>query len=717
VGASVPAEVKFLGGEAQTDGRGGGGGGGAAAGGEAQPWWRLDQQQVDALRQDLLRLNQAAGGADEDEAKGGADTVSVTSDASARSRGSRHTRSASRSIGIENRRPANSTASAAPAGVAPPAPRGAAPPLIPPAEVALWQNLRAVDQMYLDKLRISRARSGPARPGGAVAPASASFGAPSAAGDAQRGVPSPSPTEDSSAAATPAAAAAAAAAAAGRGAGKGPSSRSPTMQHGKTAEVASRERFWLDVVIPQWDLVCDTPVVRKMWDREGIPPSLRGHVWPLAIGVGGLSPQIYHECLARAEGKGDDAGDSGARQRRASIEADVQRMFSGGRSLSNSLPPPVSALAETPSPQASPQPSPPAAASADKPRPAPRPQLSAAAQHQIKLRQLLEAFCAYRPDVSYVQGMSYLADVFLNYMEPPEAFVCLVSLIDCDYFASYLRMDVEEIRLRFRIFGVVFKANMPDLYRRFKLMGLLPDCYLMEWCMTLFSKQLPLPLASRIWDGYFIRGEIFVFQTAAAIIKLFEEELLSLPLTDCMRLLRSPPQSISERALFETIRSVKVPARVRAYYFEKERSEDARKVLREEADDPAPPTQPQPQRAAKQAAQQQAPRNEAEEKGAGARRSSWIPIAKKEPPRPAAAASGAGSGGADFSTSYFTPGTAFPVPPPSRPLRSESSRAASAAVASAAGPAPASPPEAQQERRQAAFLDTPERFANEVAHF
>ena len=125
-----------------------------------------------------------------------------------------------------------------------------------------------------------------------------------------------------------------------------------------------------------------------------------------------------------------------------------------------------------------------------------------------------------------------------------------------------------------QIFSVVFKANLPHLYRKFRKMGLVPDCYLMEWCMTLFSKQLPLHVASRstyaplcnamlmcsslrsellslfpllllsfdrrvslffsnvlfflwvaVWDGYFIHGETFVFQTAAALIKLLESEV------------------------------------------------------------------------------------------------------------------------------------------------------------------------------------------------
>ncbi len=35
-----------------------------------------------------------------------------------------------------------------------------------------------------------------------------------------------------------------------------------------------------------------------------------------------------------------------------------------------------------------------------------------------QLRAMLETYCFYRPDVGYVQGMSYMAAVLLLYMDP-----------------------------------------------------------------------------------------------------------------------------------------------------------------------------------------------------------------------------------------------------------------------------------------------------------
>jgi hypothetical protein len=46
------------------------------------------------------------------------------------------------------------------------------------------------------------------------------------------------------------------------------------------------------------------------------------------------------------------------------------------------------------------------------------------------LGQVLEAYVCYRPDIGYVQGMSYLAAVMLLYMDTFPAFCCLANLLN-----------------------------------------------------------------------------------------------------------------------------------------------------------------------------------------------------------------------------------------------------------------------------------------------
>lgn len=105
----------------------------------------------------------------------------------------------------------------------------------------------------------------------------------------------------------------------------------------------------------------------------------------------------------------------------------------------------------------------------------------------------------------------------------------------------------------------------------------------------MFAKQLPLPVAARVWDGYFVHGELHVFKTAVALLRLLESQvhqfgrvapcasaavvvlllswqLMSTSASDCMLLLRSPISGVSEDALMKAVREVKLPPKVEAFY-------------------------------------------------------------------------------------------------------------------------------------------------------
>jgi TBC1 domain family member 14 len=46
------------------------------------------------------------------------------------------------------------------------------------------------------------------------------------------------------------------------------------------------------------------------------------------------------------------------------------------------------------------------------------------------LHSLLGAYVCYRPDVGYVQGMSFIAAVLILNLEPADAFVCLANMLN-----------------------------------------------------------------------------------------------------------------------------------------------------------------------------------------------------------------------------------------------------------------------------------------------
>ena len=347
----------------------------------------------------------------------------------------------------------------------------------------------------------------------------------------------------------------------------GPTRAAPAVPGAKTdpagaaGATRSHERllgFWKHTVIPGWRKVAHTNIVRRTWDRYGVPGSLRRYVWPLALGCERRAArrELFEESLRREEammmssddssagGNGKERGELGSHAfgpaRLQSIMQDLNRM------------PELDVKAEH-------------AAGGKASLDARRRRRSSSSSLRARVRAVVVAFLGARPGVSYVQGMSYLALMLVTHMDPADAFACLCNLLDCDYFHAYLDMNAERIRAVFRIFDMILEANLPRLHARLASMGILPDLYLVEWCLTLFSKNLSMSTASRVWDGYLIHGELFVFRTAVAILALLKKRLEARDTNACVKLLMSRLE-IDAEALANATRVVRTPPTVLALF-------------------------------------------------------------------------------------------------------------------------------------------------------
>ena len=82
--------------------------------------------------------------------------------------------------------------------------------------------------------------------------------------------------------------------------------------------------------------------------------------------------------------------------------------------------------------------------------------------------------------------------------------------------------------------------------------------------LTLFAKQLPLPLAARVWDLYLMQGEGLLYRTAVAILRLLEARMLAMPQDELLQLLLSDLASVLAapgvcHKLFEAIEATRLP--------------------------------------------------------------------------------------------------------------------------------------------------------------
>uniref|UniRef100_A0A673M4P4 TBC1 domain family member 14-like n=1 Tax=Sinocyclocheilus rhinocerous TaxID=307959 RepID=A0A673M4P4_9TELE len=287
---------------------------------------------------------------------------------------------------------------------------------------------------------------------------------------------------------------------------------------------------WSQEILPNWQSMCSSKRVRDLW-WQGLPPSVRGKVWSLAIGNElNITDELYNICLARAKEKWnafvaptaatetetEDAGLSHA-DREASLELiklDISRTF------------PSLCIFQQGGPY-----------------------------HDV-LHSILGAYTCYRPDVGYVQGMSFIAAVLILNMNTADAFIAFANLLNKPCQMAFYRVDHSLMLTYFATFEVFFEENLPKLFAHFKNNSLSSDIYLIDWIFTLYSKSLPLDIACRVWDVFCRDGEEFLFRTALGILRLYEDILTHMDFIHIAQFLTRLPDYISAEEIFSSITTI-----------------------------------------------------------------------------------------------------------------------------------------------------------------
>ncbi|TWW63739.1 TBC1 domain family member 14 [Takifugu flavidus] len=323
--------------------------------------------------------------------------------------------------------------------------------------------------------------------------------------------------------------------------------------------IGTAVQTWNQDILPNWSAMCTSRRVRDLW-WQGIPPSVRGKVWSLAMGNDlNITHDLYHICLARAKEKwktsatpasepeSEDAGSSDRESSLELIKLDISRTF------------PHLCIFQQGGPY-----------------------------HDV-LHSILGAYTCYRPDVGYVQGMSFIAAVLVLNLDTADAFIAFSNLLNKPCQMAFFRVDhslrshwssrsrgptgphgpevplVLTMLTYFSAFEVFFEENLPKLFAHFKKNNLTPDIYLIDWIFTLYSKSLPLDLACRVWDVFCRDGEEFLFRTALGLLRLYQDVLTCMDFIHMAQFLTRLPDLIPAEQLFQHIAAVHMTSRNRKW--------------------------------------------------------------------------------------------------------------------------------------------------------
>ncbi|XP_071441998.1 TBC1 domain family member 14-like [Hetaerina americana] len=321
-------------------------------------------------------------------------------------------------------------------------------------------------------------------------------------------------------------------------------------------QLAHAVRVWNSEILPKWDTMKNSRKSRDLW-WQGIPPSVRGKVWRLSISNDlNITPELYEICVSRAQER-LKAAENGCNGSVSCNGVSSEGEGSGGQSMDSGW-----ATANGESEEGGENP--------DKESSVELIQLDISrtfphlcifqegGPYYDILHSLIGAYVCYRPDVGYVQGMSFLAAVLILNMDAPDAFICFANLLNRPCHVAFFRLKESIMEAYYATYKEFFRENLPKLCHHFEQQGLSPDLYLLEWLYTVFSKAMPLDIACRVWDVFLRDGEEFLFRTALGVLHLNQDLLLNLDFIRGAQFLTRLPDDLSSDRLFRSIEAVRM---------------------------------------------------------------------------------------------------------------------------------------------------------------
>jgi len=289
-------------------------------------------------------------------------------------------------------------------------------------------------------------------------------------------------------------------------------------------DLSAAVSLWSSSILPNWNSVSNSKKTRSTWWR-GLPPPVRGRVWKLALANHlNITPQLYAILVNRAEQQikswyAYKTTVSNSEETLELIPLDVSRTF---------------------------------------------PQLcifQKGGPYYNLLHNVLGAYVCYRPDIGYVQGMSFIAAILILNLDEADAFILFANLINKPCLQAFFNMDQDLMRKYFSTFSIIFSVVLPDLCQHFSNLGLRPDLFLLDWIMTLFARAAPLDVTCRIWDILIRDGEEFLFRAAFGILSMYEDVLLKEhDFVNLAQFLSRLPDDINADVLFKEIEGIQLVA-------------------------------------------------------------------------------------------------------------------------------------------------------------
>ncbi|EGR34789.1 rab-like gtpase activating protein, putative [Ichthyophthirius multifiliis] len=149
-----------------------------------------------------------------------------------------------------------------------------------------------------------------------------------------------------------------------------------------------------------------------------------------------------------------------------------------------------------------------------------------------QLQSLLRVFAYYNADISYCQGMNYIAGfLYLNILDEAETYKAFETVMN-SYFSLLLTDNFEYLKVVFYQIERLLSIFLPELEQHLKQQNVYSNYYATGWLITIFSCVFQYTknsfLLCTIWDFFLCEGWKGFFKCLLWVLKFIQPKLMKM---------------------------------------------------------------------------------------------------------------------------------------------------------------------------------------------
>ena len=145
---------------------------------------------------------------------------------------------------------------------------------------------------------------------------------------------------------------------------------------------------------------------------------------------------------------------------------------------------------------------------------------------QRKLFRVLSCFSSYNKKVGYVQGMSFIAAIFLSYQTEENAFWLLQNYIKNFVLQDLYYPEFPGLKKNLFVFLKFMKKLLPDIFNHLQRIDVYPTIYASSWYLTCFINILSYDKILRIMDCFLFEGSKIIHRISLGILAINHDNIL-----------------------------------------------------------------------------------------------------------------------------------------------------------------------------------------------